>query len=104
MIAPRYEVVKSHAHGGLGEVLVARDRQLNRNVALKRIREHVADNETARSRFVFEAEVTGRLEHPGIVPVYGMANTRVAALLCDAIRSRREPERRNRSFSFNALV
>lgn len=68
----RYEVVNSHAQGGLGEVFVARDRQLNRNVALKRIREHAAGDESARSRFVFEAEVTGRLEHPGIVPVYGL--------------------------------
>ncbi|MCR9199540.1 MAG: protein kinase [Planctomycetaceae bacterium] len=68
----RFEVIKEHARGGLGEVLLARDRQLNRQVALKRIREKWASHEQARSRFQLEAEITGRLEHPGVVPVYAL--------------------------------
>ncbi|MCA9034823.1 MAG: protein kinase [Planctomycetaceae bacterium] len=68
----RFEIIAEHARGGLGEVLLARDRQLNRKVALKRIREKWADNEHARSRFQLEAEITGRLEHPGVVPVYAL--------------------------------
>ena len=56
----------------MGEVYVARDQQLHRIVALKRIkRDHAADQDK-RARFVVEAEITGRLEHPGIVPVYGL--------------------------------
>jgi eukaryotic-like serine/threonine-protein kinase len=68
----RFEVLRSYARGGLGEVLVARDRELNREVALKQIQLDYADDVEYRARFVLEAEITGRLEHPGIVPVYGL--------------------------------
>ena len=51
---------------------VALDRELNREVALKEIRPEHADNRESRARFIVEAEVTGRLEHPGVVPVYGL--------------------------------
>lgn len=67
-----YQVLRLHAQGGLGEVFVAHDRELNRQVALKQIRVANADDLAARNRFLLEAEVTGRLEHPGVVPVYGM--------------------------------
>jgi serine/threonine protein kinase len=53
-------------------VLVAEDAELGRRVALKRILPEAADASAARARFVREAEVTGSLEHPGVVPVYGM--------------------------------
>jgi serine/threonine protein kinase/tetratricopeptide (TPR) repeat protein len=68
----RFEVLRPHAGGGLGEVFVARDTELNREVALKQIRPRHADNLESRARFLLEAEVTGGLEHPGIVPVYGL--------------------------------
>ena len=64
-----------HAQGGLGEVHKAEDTELHRTVALKRIREHLADDENSRRRFLIEAEITARLEHPGIVPVYGLVQT-----------------------------
>ena len=51
---------------------VALDAELHREVALKEILPEQADNPVSRSRFLLEAEVTGRLEHPGIVPVYGL--------------------------------
>ena len=59
---------------GLGEVFVALDDELNREVALKQILDHHADDPTSRTRFVLEAEITGGLEHPGIVPVYGLGS------------------------------
>lgn len=68
----RYAIERLHAQGGLGEVYVARDRELDREVAVKRIRTTLADDESSRSRFVREARLTGTLEHPGIVPVYGL--------------------------------
>jgi serine/threonine protein kinase len=68
----RFVVVRPHARGGLGEVFVARDAELNREVALKQIQDRHADNPRHRARFEFEAEITGGLEHPGIVPVYGL--------------------------------
>jgi eukaryotic-like serine/threonine-protein kinase len=68
----RFHVVRHHARGGLGEVFLATDSELNRTVALKRLREGHADNPRSQARFLVEAEVTGGLEHPGIVPVYGL--------------------------------
>jgi eukaryotic-like serine/threonine-protein kinase len=68
----RFELLRQHAWGGLGEVYVAHDRELNREVALKRLQERHAGSADSRIRFLQEAEITGGLEHPGIVPVYGM--------------------------------
>lgn len=68
----RFRVLSAYRQGGLGEVLLAHDRQLDRDVAIKQIKPRWADNEEARQRFIQEAKVTGRLEHPGIVPVYAM--------------------------------
>jgi tetratricopeptide (TPR) repeat protein/tRNA A-37 threonylcarbamoyl transferase component Bud32 len=70
--ASRYPIVKLHARGGLGEVFLARDPELNRQVALKQLRDKHADDPQSRARFLREAEITGALEHPGIVPVYGL--------------------------------
>lgn len=70
--ADRYRVLRMHAKGGLGLVSVAVDGELHREVALKEIQRQHADNVSSRSRFLVEAEITGRLEHPGIVPVYGL--------------------------------
>ncbi|MCL4195555.1 MAG: serine/threonine protein kinase, partial [Thermoguttaceae bacterium] len=68
----RHLVVRQHAQGGLGEVFLAIDRQLNRHVALKRIRDPFSRQPAYRGLFLAEAEITGRLEHPGIVPVYAV--------------------------------
>jgi serine/threonine protein kinase len=68
----RFRVLRPHARGGLGAVFVALDLELNREVALKQILGTHADDPISRARFLLEAEVTGGLEHPGIVPVYGM--------------------------------
>ncbi len=68
----RFRLLRPHARGGLGEVFVALDAELHREVALKQILEKHADDPVSRQRFVAEAEITGALEHPGIVPVYGM--------------------------------
>jgi serine/threonine-protein kinase len=70
--AGRYRVLRPHAKGGLGEVFVAEDTELHRNIALKQIQRHHADDRSSRGRFLLEAEITGGLEHPGIVPVYGL--------------------------------
>ncbi|MCR9293135.1 MAG: serine/threonine protein kinase [bacterium] len=74
--ANRFHILRPHARGGLGIVSVARDNELNREVALKEIRSSYADSETSRSRFLVEAEITGRLEHPGIVPVYSLGQSK----------------------------
>jgi eukaryotic-like serine/threonine-protein kinase len=68
----RFQILRPHARGGLGAVFVARDQELHREVALKQILAEYADDPTSRQRFLLEAEITGGLEHPGIVPVYGL--------------------------------
>jgi eukaryotic-like serine/threonine-protein kinase len=68
----RFTILRPHAKGGLGVVFVAHDGELRREVALKEIQERHADNPHSQARFLLEAEVTGGLEHPGIVPVYGL--------------------------------
>jgi serine/threonine-protein kinase len=68
----RFRILRPHARGGLGAVFVALDCELHREVALKQILEEHADDPAGRSRFLLEAEITGGLEHPGIVPVYGL--------------------------------
>jgi WD40 repeat protein/serine/threonine protein kinase len=72
LLGGRFQVVGVHGRGGLGEVSIAFDRELNRSVALKELRAGLAHDPSAQARFVREAEVTGRLEHPGIVPVYSL--------------------------------
>jgi len=70
----RFRILRPHAKGGLGQVSVALDQELERPVALKEIQELHADEPHSRARFVQEAEITGKLEHPGIIPVYGLGH------------------------------
>ena len=70
--SPRFRVLRPLARGGLGAVFVAIDAELSREVALKQLLDHHADDPISRQRFLLEAEITGGLEHPGIVPVYGL--------------------------------
>jgi len=65
----RYEVLEAIGQGGMGTVYRARDRVLDREVALKVLRPEVAGPEWT-SRLEREARVLARLEHPGIVPVH----------------------------------
>ena len=70
----RFRVLRPHAKGGLGIVSVALDQELNREVAIKEIQARHADDPFSRDRFLLEAEITGGLEHPGIVPVYALGS------------------------------
>ncbi len=71
----RFEIRRPLDRSGLGIVSVAVDKELNREVALKEIRGDRADDISYRTKFLLEAEVTGGLEHPGIVPVYGLGSS-----------------------------
>jgi serine/threonine-protein kinase len=65
----RYEIAELLGRGGMGEVLSARDDQIGRNVAIKRL--CIADpSEGIVARFLREARIQGRLEHPAVVPVH----------------------------------
>ena len=67
----RYRVLRRLGKGGMGEVMLVRDLRIGREVALKRIR-LAAPSERMRQRFLREASVQGRLEHPAIVPLYDL--------------------------------
>ena len=60
----------------MGKISIARDEPLKREVALKELLEAASANELCRRRFVDEAEITGQLEHPGVVPVHALGTDR----------------------------
>ncbi|MEM8945500.1 MAG: protein kinase [Planctomycetota bacterium] len=68
----RFKILRLHQKGGLGRVSIALDEELNREIALKEILASHADNLENRTRFIREAEITGALQHPGVVPVYSL--------------------------------
>lgn len=67
--------LRFHDRGGLGVVYKAHDHELHRDVAVKFLHQKIARNEVDRLRFQQEAEITGRLDHPGVVPVYSMGKS-----------------------------
>lgn len=68
----RYHNVQPLAAGGLGQVFIAHDNQLDRKVALKEINPRLANDRTSCQRFMREARITGALEHVAIAPVFSM--------------------------------
>jgi len=71
-LARRYKIMGMLGHGASGEVRQARDRALNRLVAMKTLRDDLADREGMVNRFVREARIVAQLEHPAIVPVHDL--------------------------------
>ena len=70
LYAERYEIVEEVGQGGMATVFRARDRRLDRFVALKVMHPFLAGNDRNRRRFHREAQVVGKLEHDHIVQVY----------------------------------
>ncbi len=68
----RYERVRQLAKGGMGEVHLAFDHQLQRHVAIKVMTSEVAASPELSARFTQEAIVLGRLDHPHIVPIHDL--------------------------------
>ncbi len=70
----RYEIIKTIGQGAMGLVYKAKDPAIDRTVAIKTIREDsnlfAKDAEEVKKRFKREAQVAGRLSHPGIVTIY----------------------------------
>src|SRR5690606_2515186 len=69
LLADRYRPLRLMGKGGMGEVIAARDEQIGRDVAIKRMKA-ARPSERAIQRFLREASIQGRLEHPAIVPVH----------------------------------
>lgn len=69
-VKTRFTLQKQLGAGGLGTVWLAHDETLRRNVALKEMNSAAAEFPRAWDRFRREAEITGQLEHPNVVPLY----------------------------------
>ncbi len=69
-LAGEYSLQRELGRGGMGVVYLARDVQLDRDVAIKVLPTHFAHTTTARERFVREARTAAGLSHPHIVPIH----------------------------------
>jgi len=71
----RYAILGEAGRGGMATVYIAQDLELMRKVALKQLADDLRDVSSARLRFLREVQVTAQLDHPYIVPVYGLEVT-----------------------------
>ena len=85
----RYGRESEHARGGMGRVLIVHDNFIGRDIALKELLPDIAEGDikgtpnssiSASARFLREARITGKLEHPSIVPVYELGRRLNGAL------------------------
>ena len=115
----RFHVLRPLNKGGMGVVSIARDMELDRSIALKEIRESAADDREYRARFLAEAEITAKLEHPGIIPIYGLGTygdgrpfyamrlirgDKTGSLMDAIERFYKEPEFSGRTVEFRGLL
>jgi serine/threonine-protein kinase len=70
--AGRYALLGRVGQGAMGTVAVGKDPVLKRKVAFKELAHGYARDATIRQRFLVEAQLTAQLDHPGVVPVYGL--------------------------------
>jgi serine/threonine protein kinase len=75
-VSSRFQLLRLLGKGGLGNVWLARDLRLNRTLAIKELHRDSLESEQAWQRFQREAEITGHLEHPNVVPVYQFGEDR----------------------------
>ena len=76
----RYRLLQEIGRGGMGAVHRARDQSLEREAALKLLHENLRADEEQLERFIEEAQITGQLDHPNIVPVYELGEDPGGAL------------------------
>lgn len=69
---PRYDMVDNFARGGMGNIWLAKDGMIQREVAYKELLPRAMRRSSIVERFIQEGQVTGQLEHPGIVPIYDL--------------------------------
>ncbi|MFM7519808.1 MAG: protein kinase domain-containing protein [Planctomycetota bacterium] len=72
--ATRYTRFRHHRKGGMSILRIAHDEDLDRETVVKTLREEYQDGDAFRRQLLAEASITGKLDHPGIVPVYGVGH------------------------------
>jgi serine/threonine protein kinase len=70
LVGKKYRVITTIGRGGMGTVMQARDMRIRRTVAMKVMKTGSQFSRESVLRFIDEAQLTGQLEHPNIVPVY----------------------------------
>ncbi len=68
----RYTLVGTLGEGGMGQVLLARDNDLRRKVAVKTLRPQYVAEPKVIGRFLSEAQITAQLDHPNVIPIYSL--------------------------------
>ena len=69
-----YTILETFAEGGQATISVARDKNLERIVAVKSLKKELKNREQIEQAFITEAKVTAQLDHPAIIPIYGLNN------------------------------
>ena len=69
-----YTILEPFAEGGQATIYVARDRNLERVVAVKSLKKELKNREKIEQSFITEAKVTAQLDHPAIIPIYSLNN------------------------------
>ena len=70
----KYAVLEEFAQGGYATVSIAQDKNLRRVVAVKSLKEESGKKAEVVDSFIAEAKVTAQLDHPSIIPIYGLAS------------------------------
>ncbi|HET7145680.1 MAG TPA: serine/threonine-protein kinase, partial [Gaiellaceae bacterium] len=73
-VAGRYELERPLGHGATATVDLARDVELERPVALKRLAENLARDDELHARFLREGKLAARLSHPNVVRIYDVGD------------------------------
>ena len=68
----QYQILGEVARGGVGIVYKARDFDIGRDVAMKMLKDELAEDPVRVQKFLEEAQIAGQLQHPGILPVYAV--------------------------------
>lgn len=79
-VGEEFEILHTLGEGGMGVVQEAVQRGLQRRVAIKRQKIHSQNNDISRALLLKEAQITGSLEHPNIVPVHTLGCDEEGAL------------------------
>lgn len=78
--AAEYDLMKKLGEGGMGVVYLGRQAAIDRDVAIKMLKPHMAADANQRNKFLTEAVITGDLDHPNIVPIYDLGANDEGAL------------------------
>ncbi|PCJ59007.1 MAG: hypothetical protein COA79_11655 [Planctomycetota bacterium] len=71
---PDYELKKVIGEGGMGIVYIARQTSIDREIAIKMIKDKYSNSDQIKNKFLSEAIVTGDLDHPNIVPIHDLGS------------------------------